>query len=135
MVAFTSKKVEKQSEIKEGILQKYEVNNNTCIAVASGDDKKLGICITISNQVENLYGYKIKDIEGNNVNKLIPYCYKEVHDHYFKDFFEREEETRPFLNIERNVFPMHKEGHLVASSLLLKCLPEIDGYVKMVLGS
>jgi PAS domain S-box-containing protein len=112
--------------------EKYEINSQTVIIVTSGDIAKLGIILSVNSLVEDLYGMKDKDLVGHNVIKLVPDVLKDDHQEYLKDFFEREEEERPLLTTERIVYAKNSKNYLVPSSIMLKSMPEVTGYAKIV---
>lgn len=82
--------------------------------------------------MESLYGFTDKDLVGHNVGKMVPDVLKSEHQDKIKDFFEREEELRPLLTTERVVFAKNQKNFLVPSSIMLKTMPEISGFVKIV---
>lgn len=111
---------------------KYEVNSLTAIIVTSGDMNKLGIVLSANTLVEQLYGFTEKDLVGHNINKLIPEFYKTKHEEYFKDFFEREDDSRPMLGTVRTVYAKNNKDYIVPSTILIKAVPEITGVFKLV---
>jgi PAS domain S-box-containing protein len=116
----------------ELVKDKYEINSLTAIIVASGEINRLGFCLSANNLLETLYGFTDKDLIGQNVSKMVPEYYRADHEEHFKRFFEREEETRPVLNTERIVYAQNFRGYIVPSSIMIKTLPEVNGYLKIV---
>ena len=127
-----NKQLDSLKSSTELIKEKYEINSQTAIIVASGDTQKLGVILSLNNLVEILYGFTDKDLVGHNVGKMVPDALKSEHEDRIKDFFEREDETRPLLTTERTVYVKNQKNFLVPSSIMLKTMPEISGYVKMV---
>jgi len=92
----------------------------------------MGLCLSINSLIETLFGFTDKQIVGQNISKLCPTYYLPLHEKYFLDFFEREDDNRQWLNSEQTVYPESSRGFLIPTSIMVKSLPEIEGFVKMV---
>lgn len=89
--------------------------------------------ISLNNDIKKLYGYENQEVIGQNINKIMPQYYEELHDQYFSNYFESEEITREYITRERTVYPVSKKGYVVPSSLMIKLLPSLENTdIKMV---
>lgn len=58
-----------------------------CVIICSGNQGNLGEIISVSNEVMNFFGYKAREVIGQNIEILMPKYYGERHDQFMRNYF------------------------------------------------
>lgn len=109
---------------------KYGENSNTCIATCSGNFNSMGLVLNINNELTRILGFSKNEVIGNNITRIQPKVYSEIHDTFMKKYFETSEGK--VFGQERFVFPVTKAGYIVPCTLMVKILPNLDEGIKVV---
>lgn len=68
-----------------------------------------GVCESVNNAVEQMFGYSASEMIGQNVSKLMPEPYSSEHDGYLKRYLDTG--VRKIIGIGREAIGRHKNGH------------------------
>lgn len=109
---------------------KYGENSNTCIMTVSGNFNSMGTVINANNEITRILGFTKSEIIGQNISKIQPKVYADIHDTLMRNYFETSESR--IIGVERVVFPINKRGYLVPCTLMIKILPNLEEGVKIV---
>ena len=109
---------------------KYGENSNTCIISCSGNYNSIGTVTNSNNEMMRILGYSKTDIVGQNISRIMPKIYADLHDGFLKSYFESGESK--IIGIERFVLPQNKQGYLVPCTLMIKVLPNLDEGIQIV---
>ena len=106
-------------------------NKDTGIIIAEGDLGSEGIIRHCNKKIENIFKYKISDLKGINVNKLMPKLFEKQHNKYIERYFrlgaKKYIETSDF-----KTFAKDKNNSIFLSELALKLLPILNSNVFFV---
>ena len=64
--------------------------------------------VSVNKSASNLFGYEPGELVGQSLNILIPHSYREVHQTYVSDFYEKHEKRR--MAEERNLVGLRKNN-------------------------
>jgi PAS domain S-box-containing protein len=67
---------------------KYGENTNTCIVTISGNYSNIGIINNTNNEILRMLGYSPSEIIDQNVSRIMPKIYGEMHDNFLRRFLE-----------------------------------------------
>jgi PAS domain S-box-containing protein len=123
-LAFITKNSLAKQALINGEEQKYSENSNTCVITSSGNLRSCGTITNCNGEITQILGFNKNDIIGQNVSKLMPKCYADVHDKFINNYFETAKDK--IINMDRIVFPQNKQGYVVPCTLLIKVLPNLD---------
>ena len=106
-------------------------NKDTGIIIAEGDIGSEGIIRHCNKKIENIFKYKISDLKGINVNKLMPKLFEKEHNKYIERYFrlgaKKYIETSDF-----KTFAKDKNNSIFLSEIALKLLPILNSNVFFV---
>jgi PAS domain S-box-containing protein len=109
---------------------KYGENSSTCIVTCSGNPAQMGHVNNVNNEITRILGYSKSDVLNQNINKIMPKVYADIHDSFMRRYFETSEAK--LIGSERLVFPVNKQGYIVPCSLMVKILPNLDEGIRVV---
>ena len=101
-----------------------------CIIEVSGNEESLGEVVNANNSTWDVFGYKPKELIGNNISILMHSYYAEKHDDFMRRNFSRESSS--IINRNRIIFAKHSKGYLICCKLLLKVLPDLTKGIRLV---
>ena len=104
--------------------QKYGENSNTTIVTISGNLNQIGIITNVNNEIFDFLGFQKSDIIGQNVSKIMPRVYGNMHDSFLDRFLETSQSKT--IGVERVVMSLNKSGYIVPSTLMVKILPNLE---------
>lgn len=110
---------------------KYGENSNTCIITVNGNNNSndLGKVTNVNNEIKMIDMNK-KDLEDQNISKIMPKVIGDLHNGFMKNYFETSQPK--IIGLEREVFPINKKGYMVPSTLMVKVLPTLSEGIRMV---
>jgi PAS domain S-box-containing protein len=111
---------------------KYGENSNTCIITLSGNYNSIGTVTNSNNEVTRILGFAKNDIIGQNINRIMPKIFADMHDGLLRSYFERSESKIVGAGLERIVYPQNKNGYLLPCTLMIKVLPNLDEGIRIV---
>jgi len=98
---------------KEDLLEREAKLNSIFNAAIEGiitiDEK--GIIQSVNNAVINITGYPKHELIGHDVNKLMPYSYKEQHAHYLQHYLSTQQAK--VIGTIRQLEGQHKDGTII----------------------
>jgi len=109
---------------------KYGENSNTCILTVSGNFNNMGTVVNVNNEITRILNFSKSDLIGQNISKIMPKVYADIHDSLMRNYFETSQSK--IIGIERIVFPVNKGGYLVPCTLMIKILPNLEEGIKIV---
>ena len=98
----------------------------------SGNKGGFGNILNSNHELEQILGYKRKDIIGQNVSVLMPECISQHHNTFVKRYFERNFSQSSNLLVEQTVFAQHIQGHIILSHLLVSPLPYVTNGIQFL---
>ena len=124
----------KKDNLNENLSYNYYFklfNKDTGIIIAEGDVGNEGIIRHCNIKIENIFKYKISDLKGINVNKLMPKLFERQHNKYIERYFrlgaKKYIETSDF-----KTFAKDKNNSIFLLELALKLLPILNSNVFFV---
>lgn len=96
-------------------------NSSSAIIVISATSTRIGTIIHANEEVENILGYKRRELIGKNITIIIPRPIAKVHDRLIQRYFETAKPT--VIEIKRQLFGADKEGYLKEVQLIVKVYP------------
>jgi PAS domain S-box-containing protein len=100
------------------------------VIIISATSTKIGTIIHTNEEVEEVLGYKRKDLIGRNITTIIPRPIAKVHDRLVQRYFETAKPT--VIEIQRQLFGVMKEGYLQEVDLIVKVYPQVDEKIVFV---
>jgi len=80
---------------------KYGENSNTCIITVSGNLNTIGTVTNSNNEITRILGYSKNDIQEQNISRIMPKVYADLHDGFMRNYLETSEPK--VIGIERLV--------------------------------
>lgn len=111
-------------------LSRRSKKGKKCIIVASGNLRNLGEIISSSDEINDFFGYKPKEVQGNNIKILMPDRYSKHHDDYIRNFYTSKRSK--VMHKSRVVFGKMKNGYLSMINLKLSIIPHLEYGVQFV---
>ena len=108
----------------------FNATMDECIILVSGNKSNFAEIQKVGKQVNSFFGYKPKELIGNNVRILLPEHIGKIHDKLMKGYFIKDKKT--VMDKVRVVFGRRKDGALVALKLRLKVLPSIMDGIRLI---
>ena len=115
---YSAKSVIFNRSVAEDKNAKYGTNSGSVILIASGNFSSMGIIRNVNMNLSLTLGYDKLDAIGQNVNNFMPKVLGKNHDAIMKNFFITGESK--FVNKEKMVYPLNKDGYIIPSSAFLK---------------
>ncbi|KAI8811000.1 hypothetical protein BJ742DRAFT_867507 [Cladochytrium replicatum] len=84
----------------------------------SGNSGSVGKVVDANALVTKVFGYKKTELIGQNINKIIPHPFSEHHDSFLNNYLETG--ISKFIDRQRHVLGLHKNGFLIMMSLAIK---------------
>jgi len=109
---------------------KYGENSNTCILTCAGNFNSIGTVTNSNNEITRILGYSKNDIISQNISRIMPKIYADLHDGFMRSYLETSESK--IIGLERLVLPQNKQGYLVTCTLMIKVLPNLDEGIQIV---
>ncbi|EAR83935.1 PAS domain S-box protein (macronuclear) [Tetrahymena thermophila SB210] len=109
---------------------KYGENSNTCIITVSGNLNSVGIVTNSNNEVFRMLGFQKNEIIDQNISKIMPRVYGNLHDSFIHRYLETSESR--VIGVERSVMCLNKQGYIVPCTLMIKVLPNLDDGIQIV---
>jgi len=106
-------------------------HKDTGIIIAEGDIGSEGIIRHCNKRIEGIFKYKISDLKGINVNKLMPKLFEKEHNKYIERYF-RLGAKKYIENSDFKTFAKDKNNSIFHSELALKLLPILNSNVFFV---
>lgn len=105
-------------------------NTQSAIVIISATSSKIGIIQHANEEIENVLGYKRKDLIGKNISMLMPRPIGKSHDRLIQRYFET---AKPMVvNTKRNLFGASIEGYIKEVELLVKVYPQVNEKIVFV---
>lgn len=99
-------------------------NTASAIIIISANSGQVGIIAHTNEEIENLLGYKRKELLKKNVKDIIPKALGLGHDFLITRYFET---AKPHvIEIKRRSFALTKQGYMKPVELLVKVYPQIN---------
>ncbi|MGM0767665.1 MAG: PAS domain S-box protein [Pseudomonadota bacterium] len=114
------KQIERDIHSKEERLR--SIINSAIDGIVVIDGK--GVIQEFSPAAESIFGYKVGEIMGSNISRLVPSPHKEQHDAYIERYLETREST--VVGSSREVFGERKDGTLFPLYLAVSETPIRD---------
>jgi len=67
---------------------KYGENSNTCVIIISGNVNNRGIVTSCNNEITRVLGFSKNDIIDQNIKRIMPQVYSDLHDDFVKNYLE-----------------------------------------------
>ncbi|EGR33302.1 PAS domain S-box family protein [Ichthyophthirius multifiliis] len=109
---------------------KYGENSSTSIITCSSNYNQIGIVTNVNNELTRILGWSKSDIIDQNIYKIMPKVYGEIHNQLMRRYSETSEPK--VIGIERLVLCQHKNQYLVPCTLMIKILPNLDEGITIV---
>ncbi|KAL4485750.1 hypothetical protein ABPG72_012290 [Tetrahymena utriculariae] len=109
---------------------KYGENSTTSVISVSGNLNQIGIVVNTNNEIEQLLSYSKNDLMGQNISKIMPKVYGDIHDGLFHRYLETSQPK--VIGIERTVMCLNKNGYVIPTSIMVKVLPNLDQGIQIV---
>lgn len=77
-----------------------------------------------NNEVLRVLGYQKVELIEQNISKIMPKVYGDIHDDLMKRYINTTEAI--VMNKERMVLCMNKNGYLLPCSLMIKIVPNLE---------
>ena len=126
--------IEKSSAVNKQFVeidrQKYGDNSNTCIITCSGNYNEMGVVTNCNNEITRILGFPKQEIIGQNISKIMPRVYANVHSQLMSRYFETAESE--VIGTERLMFPLNNHKYMVPTTLMIKVLPNLDQGIRAV---
>lgn len=127
---YVSKSAQVNKQFIDNERLKYGENSNTCIITVSGNYNSIGTVTNSNNEIARILGYAKQDIMEQNISRIMPKVYADLHDGFMKNYLETSDPK--VIGIERLVLCQNKVGYLVPCTLMIKVLPNLDDGIQIV---
>ena len=111
-------------------LNQFNATMNECIILVSGNKCNFAEVLKADKQVISLFGYKPKELVGENVRILLPEHIGKIHNDLMKGYFINDKKT--VMDKVRIVFGRRRDGTLIPLNLRLKVLPSIMEGIRLI---
>ena len=109
---------------------KYGENSNTLIVMISGNHNSIGVVVNCNYEISRLLGFNKNDVIGQNITRILPKVFLDLHDGFIRRFMETSESNA--IGVERLVFPMKKAGYIIPCTILIKVIPNLDEGIQII---
>ena len=123
----------KNDTMVENINNNYYVilfHKNTGIIIANVDKGSEGIIQHCNKRITNMFNYKISELKGQNVTKLMPQIFETEHSDYIKNYFKKGS-NKYVEKQDFKTFAKDKNNSLLQVKLGLKLFPILNSNVFM----
>ncbi|TNV74639.1 hypothetical protein FGO68_gene3862 [Halteria grandinella] len=124
-------KVDKRDESRTQQRQqaRFEDNAASCFALLSTDSQNFCHIVHINDEVETIFGYKRKELLGENIRALMPPVLGPFHDGFVKKYLasgkvELSDKIKQSLG-------QSKDGYIFQIDILIKIYPKISGEIQL----
>ena len=93
-------------------------DDTTAVIVISLEGTTLGRVLQCNDAVASLFGRARSELEGQNINTIVPNPWSEIHDNFLRLYMETAQER--VVNRVRRLFGLHKNGYVFPIQLLVK---------------
>jgi PAS domain S-box-containing protein len=90
----------------------------------------MGEVIQVNQEITRILEYQKSDIVGQNISFIMPKVFAEKHNSFMETYFETTKSR--VLNMQRPVYPVNKNGYVVACQLFIKILPNLQKGIQIV---
>lgn len=97
-------------------------SENVAVLVASQDPNTLGNLVSVNQPATSMFGYTKRELVGQNLSTVLPQPFAAAHDHFLRRFLASGKEE--MLNTSRQVFGLHKAGHIFPVLLSVRQMEE-----------
>ena len=108
-----SRRFDLYQQIKDSESRNRVILNNILGVVITINEK--GIIQTVNSAIENVFGYSIEEVIGQNIKIIVPEPHASEHDGYLKNY--RDSGIAKIIGTTRTTQGMHKDGHLIPVEL------------------
>ena len=105
-------------------------HKDTGIIIANADKGSEGIIKHCNRKIQNIFNYKISELKGENVTKLMPKLFQTVHSDYIKNYFQKNN-NKYVEKQEFKTFAKDKYNCVIQVKLGLKLFPILNYNVFM----
>lgn len=102
-----------QQEAIDSLRRVQAISDNVLDAIITIDES--GIIASVNRAAERIFGWKVSELTGRNVNILMPAPHQEEHDAYIRNYSLTGEAK--VIGREREVLCKHHDGHLFPVTL------------------
>jgi len=124
---FSNKQGPNKEEKKTG---NQTIGTDNCIVIVSGNKGNIGEIISVSNEIMNFFGYKAREVIGQNIELLMPKYYAEKHYAFMTKYFATGVDR--VMNKQRVVFSLTKKSYVKHMNLNLKILPNLRDGIQII---
>lgn len=109
---------------------KYNENANFGSFIVSGNHNTLGDIRGINYQAVDITGFSRKDLEGQNIDIIVPPLLRPFHDFFMRRYLA--DKKAKVMNVERGVAVSDKKLFIIPSSLLIKPIPTLQNGIEII---
>lgn len=102
-------------------------NKDTGIIIANGDKGKEGIIEKANDEIEKIFEYKVDELKGMNVTKMIPRTIARKHHIFMERFYEIGEKR--ILDKQLRTYAKDKDNCIIPTQLYVKLFPILSDHV------
>ncbi len=102
-----------QQEAIDSLRRVQAISDNVLDAIITIDD--YGLIASVNRAAERIFGWKVAEVVGQNVNMLMPEPEQSAHDSYIQNYTASGEAR--VIGREREVICLHKDGHHFPATL------------------
>jgi len=114
--------------------EKYGANCKAAIILISGNKSNIGEVLNANNELSEILGYDKKDIISANISKIMPSAIGQKHHELIKEYFHKRGSSKNSQShdVDKIVFALHKQGHLVPCTLFHKLVPNLVRGIQLI---
>ena len=105
-------------------------HKDTGIIIANADKGSEGIIKHCNKIIQNIFGYKLSELKGENVTKLMPKLFEQQHSEYIKNYFQKKN-SKYVEKQDFKTFAKDKFNCIIQVRLGLKLFPILNYNVFM----
>ena len=105
-------------------------HKDTGIIIANADKGSEGIIKHCNKRIQNIFGYKLSELKGENVTKLMPKLFEHEHSEYIKNYFQKKS-SKYIEKQDFKTFAKDKFNCIIQIRLGLKLFPILNYNVFM----
>ncbi|KRX00126.1 hypothetical protein PPERSA_10625 [Pseudocohnilembus persalinus] len=127
---YVMKSVQMNKQFIDNEKVRYDDTSNTTIITISGNKDEMALVKNCNKELEKVLGFHKSYIMDQNISKLMPKIFGEIHNNFVSQFIQSSKEK--VIGKSRSVFAEESHGYLVPCKLMIKVFPSLQEGVQIV---